>query len=102
MALLLVPSQSIAEKPYEVKLEGEGTCTCPDHQESGHVCKHIRAVKIVVRRETNEDGTITETKSITFEEKKTYSQDWPAYNAAQAIEKHRFQELLVRPVPEPS
>jgi len=45
-----------------------------------------------------------ETNSITFTEKKTYKQDWPAYNAAQAVEKDRVQELLadlLAGVPEP-
>jgi transposase len=90
----LVPSQSLAEKRYEVRLDGEGTCTCPDHSESGFCCKHIRAVRIVVRRETNMDGSITETKSITFEEKKIFSQDWPAYDRAQKTERKRVQVLL--------
>jgi transposase len=90
----LVPSQSLAEKRYEVNLEGQGACTCPDHQEAGFVCKHIRAVKLVVRRETNVDGSITETKTVTFEERKTYRQDWPKYNLAQSQEKERFQVLL--------
>ena len=40
------------------------------------------------------DGTVTETKTLTFTEKKVYKQDWPAYNAAQSVEKDRFQELL--------
>ena len=100
----LVPSQSRGEMRYEVRLEGEGSCTCPDHVESGFVCKHIRAVRIVVRRETNTDGTVTETKSITFTEKKVYAQDWPAYNLAQSTEKKRFQVLLhdlCRNLPEP-
>src|SRR5262249_5883285 len=65
---------------------------------------HIRAVKIVLRRELGMDGTITETKSITFEEKKTYKQDWEAYNQAQGVEKNRLQVLLadlLRGIPEP-
>lgn len=88
----LVPSQSVAERAYRVDVAAQ-TCTCPDH-EAGFKCKHIHAVEIVVRREVNADGTITETKSITFTEKKTYQQNWPAYDRAQAIEKDRFQELL--------
>ena len=88
----LVPSQSAAEKRYTVDLATE-KCTCPDC-ENGFVCKHIRAVKIVVQRETGRDGTVTETKEITFTEKKVYQQDWPAYNAAQTEEKSRFIVLL--------
>jgi transposase len=70
------------------------TCTCPDHQEAGHKCKHLYAVEFTVKREFNSDGTITDTKSVTFTQKTTYKQDWPAYNLAQSIEKDRLQELL--------
>jgi transposase len=41
------------------------------------------------------DGSITETKSITIEEKRTtYAQPWAQYNLSQIIEKHRLQVLL--------
>lgn len=89
----LVPSQSGPERLYTVDTTAQ-TCTCPDHQESGHKCKHIFAVEITMKREVGTDGTVTETKSITFTEKKTYKQNWPAYNHAQAIEKDSFLELL--------
>jgi transposase len=88
----LVPSQG-SDKVYRVSPDKQ-TCTCPDHQEAGHKCKHIYAVEFTMKREVHRDGTVTETKSITFTEKKTYSQDWPAYNHAQSIEKDRLQELL--------
>jgi transposase len=97
----LVPSQS-GEKIYHVD-PAKQTCTCPDHAESGHKCKHLFAVEITMKREFNSDGTVTETKSVTFTEKKTYKQD-PTYYAAQTIEKDRVQELLadlVRGIPEP-
>jgi transposase len=88
-----VPSQS-CDKTYTVDPVGQ-TCTCPDHQEWGHKCKHLFAVEITIKREISTDGqTITETKSITFTEKRKYSQDWPAYNESQATEKKRFQALL--------
>jgi transposase len=89
----LVPSQSGAEKIYRVNPEKQ-SCTCPDHQEAGYKCKHIFAVEITMQREYRPDGTVVETKSVTFTEKKVYRQDWPAYNQAQSTEKHRFQELL--------
>jgi len=57
-------------------------------------CKHLFAVEFTLTRETKPDGTVIETKSITFTEKKTYTQNWPAYNLAQATEKKRFQVLL--------
>jgi transposase len=89
----LVPSQSGAERIYRVNPTAQ-TCTCPDHAEAGQKCKHLYAVEITMKREVGSDGTVTETKSITFTEKKTYKQDWPAYNHAQSIEKDRLQELL--------
>ncbi|HEY1381913.1 MAG TPA: transposase [Gemmataceae bacterium] len=89
----LVPSQTGPDRAYTVN-PAEQTCTCPDHQEGGHKCKHIYAVEFTMKREVHCDGTVTETKSITFTEKVTYKQDWPAYNHAQDIEKDRLQELL--------
>ena len=56
-----------------------------------------------MKRELAADGTVTETKTLTFTEKKVYKQDWPAYNAAQSVEKDRLQELLAelcRPIPD--
>ncbi|MGH7171737.1 MAG: transposase [Gemmataceae bacterium] len=88
----LVPSQS-SEMIYRVNVEKQ-TCTCPDHQEAGFKCKHLYAVEFTAEREVGTDGTVTETKTLTFTEKVTYKQDWPAYNLAQSIEKDRLQELL--------
>ncbi len=88
----LVPSQS-SETIYRVNVEKQ-TCTCPDHKEAGFKCKHLYAVEFTVKREIGADGAITETKTLTFTEKVTYKQDWPAYNHAQSIEKDRLQELL--------
>ncbi len=98
----LVPSQS-GEKIYQVNPAAQ-TCTCPDYTEGGHKCKHIYAVEIVMKREVAADGTVTETRSITLTEKKTYKQDWPAYNLAQTTERDRFRALLFdlcRNVPQP-
>jgi transposase len=89
----IVPSQTTGGKKYVVDLDHK-TCTCPDHQETGFKCKHLYAVEFTIKRELGADGTITETKTITFTEKRTYKQDWPAYNLAQTTEKHRFQVLL--------
>lgn len=100
----LVPSQSAPEKKYRVRLDGNGTCDCPDCQESGNVCKHIRAVRISMKRELGLNGEIVETKQLLFEERKVYRQEWPAYNAAQACEKERLQVLLAdlcRNLPDP-
>jgi transposase len=89
----LVPSQSKGETVYTVD-PAKQTCTCPDHQEAGFKCKHLYAVEFTVKREFNPDGTVTDSKTMTFTEKVTYQQDWPAYNLAQSIEKDRLQELL--------
>lgn len=99
----LVPSQTLGNTIYHVDPVKQ-TCTCPDHMEAGHKCKHIHAVEFTVKREYNSDGTVTDTKSMTFIEKVTYKQDWPAYNLAQSTEKGRVQVLLAdlcRTIPEP-
>src|SRR5260221_300801 len=89
----VVPSATGADKRYMVDPR-KGTCTCPDHAETGFKCKHQYAVEFTVKREQTADGTVTETKTLTFTEKKTYTQNWPLYNVAQTTEKHRFQEML--------
>jgi transposase len=102
-----VPSQSRSGTKYRVD-PATNRCDCPDHEALGVVCKHLYAVRYVIERETNTDGTTTVTETLTVTEtvqkKKTYKQNWPAYNAAQSVEKDRLQELLFdlcRVVPEP-
>lgn len=101
----LVPSQSHRSGGYVVKFTGEDwTCDCPDHALRRQRCKHILAVCIVVtQRETQTertettapDGTKTvTTKTTTREQRVTYAQNWPAYNAAQTQEKETFLRLL--------
>ena len=86
----LVPSQS-SQGTYIVDSEGH-TCTCPDHETRAVKCKHLWAVELAVTIEASPDGTVTtETVKIT---RKTYVQDWPAYNAAQCAEKQHVQMLL--------
>jgi transposase len=98
-SLWTVPSQQSGSgnKPYLVNLEKK-TCTCLDHQEAGHKCKHIYAAEIVYQREFefNADGSVTETQTLTTVQtvRKTYPQHWPSYNAAQVNEKAKFQSLL--------
>jgi hypothetical protein len=75
------------------------TCTCLDHQEAGHFCKHLFAVKFVIQREfefDEETGTTTETETVLMQtvKKTTYRQDWSNYNASQVNEKAKFQSLL--------
>ncbi|HLL72318.1 MAG TPA: transposase [Pyrinomonadaceae bacterium] len=96
--LWLVPSQS-GRGQYKVNTEKQ-TCSCPDYDFRRAKCKHIFAVEIIERTQTTTttetpDGTKTTT---TIEKikvtRKTYSQVWPAYNAAQTEEKRLFQYLL--------
>ena len=91
-----VPSQS-AERRYTVWLDSaQPHCSCPDHEDGGHKCKHIFAVEYVVQRERNSDGsvTVTETLAVHGTIRKTYQQDWLAYNAAQVNEKAKFLDRL--------
>jgi transposase len=98
-ALYLVPSQS-SGKQYKVDPIA-GSCSCPDFEFTGFKCKHQYAVEFSVRREsktvteTKADGTtkttITETVTV---KRKTYPQEWPAYNMAQTKEKGIFLYLL--------
>ncbi len=92
----LVPSQS-GKGRYTVIPDDEAPhCSCPDHADGGHKCKHLFAVEYVLRREKNADGstTVTETMTVQKTVQRVYRQDWRAYNAAQTHEKAKFQELL--------
>lgn len=91
----LVPSQSGKNK-YEVRiLSGAAVCTCLDHETRGVKCKHIYAATFVMMREQNSDGSVTVTESVMVSEtRKTYPQNWSAYNEAQTHEQDRFQSLL--------
>ena len=59
----MVPSQTRDGKRYVVNAQ-KRTCSCPDHQETGFVCKHIHAVTFVIQREEHTDGTVTETNRL--------------------------------------
>jgi transposase len=97
--LYLVPSQSSGKK-YKVDPVA-GSCSCPDFEFTQAKCKHMFAVEFTVQRErktvteTKADGstqtTVTETVTV---KRKTYPQDWPAYNMAQTKEKAIFLYLL--------
>lgn len=101
--LWTVPSQT-GHGEYQVNPDPESpNCTCPDHEFTQARCKHIFAVEYVIEREQTADGqtVVTETVKVT---RKTYTQNWPAYNAAQTEEKSRLQALLYelcRTIPEP-
>lgn len=87
----LVPSQAGKGK-YAVDSDAK-QCTCPDFEARQATCKHIFAVEYTIQREYIDDGeTQTYTETVTV--KKTYKQEWSAYNEAQTGEKERFQKLL--------
>jgi transposase len=88
----VVPSQSNEQAAYLVNVD-EGTCSCPDFELRRAKCKHFFAVEFSRTVETAPDGTqvVTETVKVV---RKTYSQPWAAYNAAQTSEKSTVQSLL--------
>jgi hypothetical protein len=87
----LVPSQS-SNARYFVDLANvdEPVCWCPDYEERQMPYKHIYAVAYFVVQRTNPDGSTTVTETVTVTKRKTYPQNWPAYNATQ---KPRVLEL---------
>src|SRR5688572_23746564 len=99
----LVPSQA-GHGEYKVYPDPQAPrCSCPDYEFRNARCKHIVAVEYVMMRETTPDGqtVVTETVKVT---RKTYTQNWSAYNAAQTHEKSELQALLYelcRNLPEP-
>lgn len=100
----IVPSATGSGK-YTVDLNSNHKrCDCPDYELRRSKCKHIFAVEFTVRKSvqsaTNSKGettvteTVTQTMQVTEVKKRTYRQDWPAYNAAQTAEKETLQVLL--------
>src|SRR2546426_3063800 len=92
-----VPSQSERGKKYTVSGLDVDTprCNCPDFETRGEPCKHVFAVKVVIQREFEFDGeNVSETVTVTKTVKRTYPQNWPAYNKAQTNEKDHFMVLL--------
>jgi transposase len=87
----LVPSQS-SNKTYPVTLGTPPSCPCDDFQLRQQPCKHIMAARLVRQRQGGE--TAPEIVADAVPKRLMYRQNWPVYNLAQSIEKHRFQELL--------
>jgi transposase len=87
----VVPSQS-GTTTYKVTLRPAVSCTCDDFTLRQRPCKHVHAARCVQEREHG--GQTPARDSDQLPKKPTYAQLWPAYNLAQATEKHRFQELL--------
>ena len=91
---------------YKVNMGGTNpTCDCLDHETRRCKCKHIYAVEYMLLKQRNADGSTTVTESVTVtHERRTYPQNWPAYNEAQTNEKRQFQTLLhdlCRTIPTP-
>jgi uncharacterized Zn finger protein len=93
-----VPSQS-GKGRYRVRAlsKKKFQCTCPDHETHGGKCKHIFAVQYVRQRDLF-DADVTESiksrQAIQRTARKTYPQNWRAYNDAQTHEKDKFLDLL--------
>lgn len=87
-----VPSQTQNAGNYVVNMLA-ATCSCPDHELRRSKCKHIWAVELTQTIETAADGSTVTTETVKVT-RKTYTQDWPAYNAAQCAEKGTVQALL--------
>ena len=85
------PSQTSAGG-YIVNLEAR-TCTCLDHETRACKCKHMYAVEYFQIVEVQADGSATVTEAVKVT-RKTYPQDWAAYNRAQCEEKGIVQTLL--------
>lgn len=95
-AIWLVPSQTGNGRKYTVDPDN-ATCSCPDHQEGGHRCKHLFAVEFRMTRRIEElDGTIHEsTVTVRAEKRTTYAQpNWSAYHESQVNESRHFPALL--------
>lgn len=85
-----VPSQS-GHGHYVVISNGfEAKCSCPDYEVRKTKCKHVWAVELIVTKEIDNEGNVTVTKTI----RKTYPQNWPAYDKATTQQKTLFMKLL--------
>jgi transposase len=87
----IVPSQS-GQGRYRVTLSPNGDrCECDDFGLTSKPCKHVHAARIVRERD---GGPAVPLDTEVVPKRPTYKQNWPVYELAQSIEKHRFQELL--------
>lgn len=98
----VVPSATQSATTYIVDLV-EASCTCPDYELHRVRCKHQEAVlyQIAWSQTVDEAGVVSETLAV---KKKTYPQNWRAYNRAQRNEQAdvaRLLKSLCASVPEP-
>ena len=85
-----VPSQSESGNSYIVDLVDDA-CTCPDYELRRTRCKHAEAVLFFLVWEGSVGAESAEEKPT---KRKTYRQNWTAYNEAQTTEKARVELLL--------
>lgn len=89
-----VPSQN-GNGRYTVTMHSKRPrCTCADHETTGRECKHTYAVKWALRFTRDDLQNIEGERKDRRGERKTYPQQWRAYNAAQTNEKDIFLDLL--------
>ncbi|NOT48126.1 MAG: transposase [Acidobacteria bacterium] len=90
-----VPSES-GTTGYKVDLEMV-TCNCADYMFRQVLCKHIYAAQFRAKELLSEVADVR-VKPIPFPPKyrKSYGQNWTAYNQAQTSEKSEFQRLLAQ------
>lgn len=101
----LVPSQSGSGYRTVILDERDAICDCPNWELREKPCKHILAVRLLLRRQGR--GVEQDRRNVQPSPKikrPTYPQDWPNYNAAQVNERRHFMTLLAdlcRPIPDP-
>ncbi len=90
-----VPSASGKSDRYKVCLKAQ-KCTCPDFEIRRNKCKHIFAAEYYFEQSFLSELETKETAipQTYLPPRKTYSQDWIAYDKAQTCEKAEFQYLL--------
>lgn len=88
----LVPSQSTGGVYRVLTWPGAEKCECEDWQLRQDTCKHILAARLVEERDGKRLAPSIECDAVP--KKKTYGQNWSAYNESQTTEKRRLRVLL--------
>jgi transposase len=92
--LWYVPSQSGGTRHVVCFHEGKGNCDCADFELRQLPCKHVIAVAMFRVHEVMGEPLPPRPETPPTPKRKTYSQSWSEYNAAQTNEKDHFQDLL--------
>ena len=99
----LVPSQTPGGPKHRVVLDGLfPACSCADFEMTEQACKHMRAVKMWVKREAAAAKAVAEPDAPKpapvvappSVPRKAYKQDWHNYNLAQTREKGHVLSML--------